>query len=109
MRFDSQRGLFTFSFRHDAAVAEPTELYVPNSQFPAGYRVEVSDGEVEVLRDEQRLLYRHSGKDMPHMIRVISNNPPPAELSPYGTSWRLWGWLWRCCWFCWVKAGKTKE
>ena len=83
MRFDRRRGLFTFSFRHDAAVAEPTEIFVPNSQFPAGYRVEVSDGEVEVLRDEQRLLYRHSGKDMPHMIRVISNDPPPAELSPY--------------------------
>ncbi|MDE2854641.1 MAG: cellulase family glycosylhydrolase [Chloroflexota bacterium] len=83
MRFDQKRGLFTFSFRHDAAVTEPTEIYVPNSQFPAGYRVEVSDGEVEVLRAEQRLLYRHSDKDMPHMIRVISNNPPPAELSPW--------------------------
>ena len=64
-------------------MTEPTEIFVPNSQFPAGYRVEVSDGEFEILRDEQRVLYRHSDKDMPHMIRVISNTPPPAELSPY--------------------------
>ena len=83
MRFDTRRGLFTFSFRHDSAVTEPTELFVPNSQFPAGYRVEVSDGEVEIRKDEQRVLYRPSEKDMPHMIRVISESPPPAELSPY--------------------------
>ena len=83
MRFDAARGLFTFSFRHDTRLAEPTEIFVPNSQFPAGYRVEVSDGEYEILRDEQRVIYRHSDKDVPHMIRIISNTPPPAELSPY--------------------------
>ena len=83
MRFDRRRGLFTFSFRHDSAVTEPTEIFLPRSQFPAGYRVEVSDGEFEVLPDEQRLLYWHSGKDMPHLIRVISNKPLPAELSPW--------------------------
>ena len=84
MRFDPARGLFTFSFRHDRAVAEPTEIYVPNSQFPDGYRVEVSDGECEIQRERQRVLYRHSDKDVPHMIRIISNAPPPPELSPYG-------------------------
>ena len=83
MRVDLKRGLFTFSFRHDSDVTEPTEIFVPNSQYPDGYRVEVSDGEYEILRDEQRVLYRHSDKDMPHMIRIISNTPPPAELSPY--------------------------
>ena len=83
MRFDMKRGLFTFSFRHDSSLTEPTEIFVPNSQFPDGYRVEVSDGEFEVLRDEQRVIYRHSDKDMPHMIRIISNTPPPSELSPY--------------------------
>ena len=83
MRFDMKRGLFTFSFRHDKGVTEPTEIFVPNSQYPDGYRVEVSDGEFELRRAEQRLLYRHSDKDMPHMVRVISNSPAPAELSPY--------------------------
>ena len=83
MRFDMRRGLFTFSFRADARVTEATELFVPNSQFPDGYRVEVSDGEFKILRDEQRVLYRHSDKDMPHLIRVVSKRPPPAELSPW--------------------------
>ena len=83
MRFDAARGIFTFSFRGDGQVTEPTELYVPNSQFPDGYRVEVSDGEFEIQRERQRVFYRHSDKDMPHMIRVVSETPPPPELSPY--------------------------
>lgn len=83
MRFDAQSGLFTFSFRHDSAVSEPTELYVPNTQYPDDYRVEVSDGEYEIQKDEQRVLYRHSDKDMPHMIRILSNTPAPRTLSPY--------------------------
>ena len=83
MRFDRARGLFTFSFRHDSRVNAPTELFVPNAQFPQGYRVEVSDGEFEVDRERQRLLYRHGGQGRPHMIRVISNAPPPRELTPH--------------------------
>jgi hypothetical protein len=82
MRFDPERGLFTFSFRHDNDITEPTEIFVPNSQFPAGYRVEVSDGEYEIKQDEQTVIYRHTDKNIPHMVRVISNTPPPTELSP---------------------------
>ena len=83
MRFDSTRGLFTFSFRHDSAVSEPTEIHVPNAPFPNGWRVEVSDGDYEIQHERQRVIYRRSDKDMPHMIRIISNTPPPRELSPY--------------------------
>ena len=83
MRFDSTRGLFTFSFRHDSAVSEPTEIHVPNAPFPNGCRVEVSDGDYEIQHEQQRVIYRHSDKNMPHMIRIISNTPPPRELSPY--------------------------
>ena len=83
MRFDPARGLFTFSFRHDSSLAEATEIYVPNSQYPDGYRVEVSDGEYDVLAEQQRVIYRHSDKDMPHMIRIVSNTPAPPELSPF--------------------------
>lgn len=84
MRFDPVKGIFTFSFRHDSEITEPTEIFVPNSQFPAGYRVEVTDGEYEINRDDQSVIYRHTDKDIPHMIRVISNTPPPPELTPYG-------------------------
>ena len=81
MRFDQAGGRFSFRFRHDSTITEPTELYVPNSQFPEGYTVEVSDGEYEILPDEQRVLYRHSERDEPHTIRIVSKTAPPAELS----------------------------
>ena len=108
MRVDLKRGLFTFSFRHDSDVTEPTEIFVPNSQYPDGYRVEVSDGDYEILRDEQRVLYRHSDKDMPHMIRVISNTPPPAELSPYDKL-AIVGLIVVLLLYLLGKAGKKKE
>ena len=82
MRFDMASGSFTFSFRHNSDLTEPTEIFVPNLQYPEGYRVEVSDGEFEVQADEQRLIYRHSEQDMPHTIRILSKSAPPAELSP---------------------------
>ena len=83
IRFAPARGLFTFSFRHDPAVTEPTEIYAPTAAFPNGYRVEVSDGEYEIQHEQQRVIYRHSDKDIPHLIRIISNTAPPPELSPY--------------------------
>ena len=82
MRFDMVSGAFTFSFRHDSDISEPTEIYVPNAQYPEGYRVEVSDGEFEALVDEQRLIYRHGEQEDEHTIRIVSNSAPPAELSP---------------------------
>ena len=48
---------FTFAFRHDAAVTAPTELFVPNYQYPRGYVVEVSDGTTEIDREHQVLRY----------------------------------------------------
>ncbi len=82
MRFEAERGLFTFRFRPDSRVTEPTEIFLPNSAFPEGYRVEVSAGEYEILRERQRVLYRHSDKDAPHILRIISNSPPPAAPAP---------------------------
>jgi hypothetical protein len=70
MGFDLKHRTFRFAFRHDPAVAAPTELFVPNLQYPGGYRVEVSDGEFEVDREAQRLLYRHSTHHEIHHLRL---------------------------------------
>ena len=82
MRFDLARKAFTFRFRHDSAISEPTEIFLPSSQYPAGFRVELSDGEYELLPDEQRLLYRHGDESDEHEIRILSNAPARGELSP---------------------------
>src|SRR5207237_3668325 len=46
MAFDPDHKDFTFAFRHDATVTAPTELFVPNYQYPRGYTVGVSDASV---------------------------------------------------------------
>ena len=68
--YNPGRREFEFEFRHDAAVQAPTEIYVPDSHYPDGYEVEVSDGEYTIDREHQRLLYRHSDRLPVHNLRL---------------------------------------
>jgi hypothetical protein len=70
MAFELKRRAFHIAFRHDPAVEAPTEIYVPNLQYPHGYRVEVSDGEFQIDREAQTLVYRHSGEREIHHVEV---------------------------------------
>jgi 1-acyl-sn-glycerol-3-phosphate acyltransferase len=70
MTFDPDRKVFTFMFRHDATVTAPTELFLPNYQYPHGYAVEVSDGSVEIDREQQVLRYHHTTTCDIHTIRL---------------------------------------
>jgi hypothetical protein len=51
-------------------VTEASLIFVPDYQYPKGYRVEVTDGSYEVRLDEQILAYRHSPAWETHTIRV---------------------------------------
>ncbi len=62
--------MFEFEFRHDPAVTAPTEIFVPNYQFPRGYSVEVSDGEYQVDLAKQTLIYRHTLQRERHTLRI---------------------------------------
>lgn len=70
MSFDIKQRIFEFTFRHDPQITAPTEIYIPHFQYPRGYSVEVSDGSYEMLREQQRLIYRHSMERDEHTIRV---------------------------------------
>jgi hypothetical protein len=70
MDFDLKRRIFTFSFEHDPAVRAPTEIYVPNVHYSGGCRVEVSDGEYQVDRETQSLLYYHSADRQIHRVQL---------------------------------------
>ena len=74
MVFDARRKVFEFEFRHDAKVTAPTELFLPNYQYPRGYSVQVSDGTYEIDRQRQMLVYHHTALYDIHTIRVT----PPA-------------------------------
>lgn len=70
--FDAQTKEFIFRFCHDPAVTEPTLIFLPNFQYPKDCKVKVSDGEYEIKRQEQILIYRH---DLQYEIHTIHIKP----------------------------------
>jgi hypothetical protein len=70
MHFDLARRTFECAFRHEPTVTQPTEIYVPDFQYPNGIEVAVSDGLFEHQPENQILLYRPTaGRDV-HTIRI---------------------------------------
>jgi hypothetical protein len=70
LAFDLKSKTFEFTFRHAGEVEAPTELFVPELQYPRGYTVEVSDGTFEAGRAPQTLLYRHTREREVHSLRL---------------------------------------
>jgi hypothetical protein len=70
MSFDIRHRCFDFTFRHDPAVRAPTEIIVPEFQYPGGIRVSVSDGTFEHDQARQLLLYRHTDQVQIHRLRI---------------------------------------
>jgi hypothetical protein len=50
MRFDARRGVFMLRYAPDQTVSAPTEIFVPELQFPRGFAIETEGCEAEVLR-----------------------------------------------------------
>ncbi len=70
LSFNLKKRVLEFAFRHDPQVNEPTEIFVPNLQFPEGYRVKVSDGRFEMKPEDQRVLYWHTLQRSEHTVRI---------------------------------------
>jgi hypothetical protein len=70
VRFEPLRGSFSFTFRHDPVVTAPTEIFIPQLQYPRGYRVVVSDGDWERCREHHLLLYRHTLTRAEHTVQI---------------------------------------
>jgi len=70
MAFDLASRVFTFAFRHDPAVAAPTEIFVPDVQYPDGYTVELSDGSYEIDRAAMTVTVRHTSDRAEHTVTI---------------------------------------
>lgn len=70
MAFDIKKKTFFFEFHHDPAIEAPTEIFVPNYQYPEGYTVEVSDGSYETNLVTQTFIYQHSPSRDTHTIHL---------------------------------------
>jgi hypothetical protein len=79
MAFDPRSKVFILTFRHDATITAPTELFVPNYQYPRGYAIQVSDGSVESDREQQVLRYHHTTTCDVHAIRLTEERGSKAH------------------------------
>ena len=70
LSFDMRRRVLRFTFRHDPGVIEPTQIFVPPSQYPFGYSVWITEG--TFLKDDVRhmLMYRHTLGQPTHTIII---------------------------------------
>jgi len=78
LSFDIYRRVLRFTFRHDPGVIESTDIFVPPSRYPFGYRVWMTDG--TFLKDDVRhmLTYRHTLGRPTHTI-IIRPKQAPAK------------------------------
>jgi hypothetical protein len=70
MQFDLPTRTFEMEFRHDPAVTAPTEIFVPECQYPTGYTVELSDGAYQVDRRVFTLTVHHTPDRATHSVRI---------------------------------------
>jgi hypothetical protein len=69
MSFELTTKTFELDFRHDPAATAPTEIFLPDYQYPRGYTVELSDGIYRIEGD--LLLVEHTTAQDTHTVRVI--------------------------------------
>ncbi len=69
MRFDPETKTFEFAFLSDPSIEAPTEIFVPEFQYPGGYAIEVSAGRFERDEVSQTLRVFHPA-DAPARITV---------------------------------------
>jgi len=69
MQFNYKEKLFYFAFEADSSIRVPTIIYVPQIQYPDGYKIILSDGEFKKKEDEQ-LVFIKTNKDGIHTVNI---------------------------------------
>ena len=69
MDFNYKEKTFNFEFNADSSIETPTIIYVPNIQYPNGYEIKVSDGDID-KKDTEQLVFIRTKKDGVHNINI---------------------------------------
>ena len=69
MEFNYKEKTFYFEFDGDSTISAPTIIYVPKIQFPEGYKIEISEGEIKKIENEQ-LVFINIKKDGIHSVKI---------------------------------------
>ncbi|MFX1573566.1 MAG: cellulase family glycosylhydrolase [Promethearchaeota archaeon] len=69
MQFNYKEDEFYFEFDADLKLDVPTIIYIPKIQFPKGYKIEVSKGDIKENEDEQ-LVYINIKNDGINFVKI---------------------------------------
>ena len=69
MDFNYKEKTFNFKFDADSSIDAPTIIYIPYIQYPNGYEIEVSDGDID-KKDTEQLVFIRTKKDGVHTINI---------------------------------------
>jgi hypothetical protein len=70
VKFDIHKKRFEYVFDHDPGIDAPTELYVPNFQYPRGFTVTAPAGTAYPDSETQRLKYKPAAPGGRHTILI---------------------------------------
>lgn len=73
MEFNIKNQIFYFEFEGKSSIKAPTILYVPKIQYPNGYEINISDGEIEI-KEEEQLIYLKIKEDGVYSITITQKN-----------------------------------
>ncbi len=63
MKFDRKKGVFLLEFLADPKICRPTEIFVPDLQFPNGYDIIIYGADVDIIREEEEGLVTMSANE----------------------------------------------
>jgi len=69
-RFNSATGEYLLEFTHDAKVATPTQIFLPNLHFANGFEILHTPGSFEWDKTNQTLVFRAEGNTEKHRVVV---------------------------------------
>ncbi|NVM36189.1 MAG: cellulase family glycosylhydrolase [Candidatus Lokiarchaeota archaeon] len=67
--FTFREKTFNFEFDADSSIEAPTIIYVPHIQYPNGYKIKVSDGDID-KKDAEQLVFLRTKKNGVHAINI---------------------------------------
>ncbi len=68
MEFNMKKGTFVFEFNGDTSIKASTTIYIPKIQYPTGFNINVSEGDIK--REEEQLVLIKIHKDGFHRVQI---------------------------------------
>jgi len=71
MEFNIKKGTFLFEFDGDVSIEDSTTIYIPKMQYPTGFDIKVSEGEIK--KEEEQLVSIKIHKNGLHLVEISRN------------------------------------